>query len=150
MAPSSSLLGFHFKPCLFRCRNHWILLYFFPWWNSQEIPHGQQSLSWGTRMSCGMSWVQERSGLGTVLCWGGTFCLKGGRRGDDARSPWQRQCRDAGDAAVSWRGAGELLEVSCPDPGLNSSISGSVGCLGGTLQDLKMGIFLKLKSYLSS
>lgn len=48
------------------------------------------------------------------------------------------------------RGAGELLEVSCPDPGRNSNISGSVGCLGGNLQDLETGMFLKSKSYLSS
>lgn len=47
------------------------------------------------------------------------------------------------------RGAWELLEASCPDPGRNSNISGSVGCLGGNLQDLKTGIFLKSKSYLS-
>lgn len=31
------------------------------------------------------------------------------------------------------RGAGELLELSCPDSGLNSNISGSVGYLGGAV-----------------
>lgn len=57
-----------------------------------------------------LSWVQDEaeerppgSALGTALCHGGTFFLKGGRRGDNARSPWQQQRRDAGETAVSWQ-----------------------------------------------
>lgn len=47
------------------------------------------------------------------------------------------------------RGAGELLEVSCPHLRLNSNISGAVGYLGVSLlnQDLKTGIFPKFKRY---
>lgn len=107
-------------------------------------------LSWGSRMFCGMSWVQDKERPpGSALCCGGTFVLKGGRRGDDAWSPRQQQCRDAEDSAVSCRGAGELLEVSCPHPRLNSNISGAVGYLGVALlnQDLKTGIFPKFKRY---
>lgn len=118
MASSSSLLGFHFKPHLFRCGNGWILLDFFYLGDGQlQAGASRKFLSWGSRMSCGVSWVQdeaEERPPGSALCCGGTFVLKGGRRGDDAQSPWQQQCRDAGDTAVQrcWGAAGGLLSSS--------------------------------------
>ncbi|XP_053850239.1 uncharacterized protein LOC128816560 [Vidua macroura] len=139
-------LDFTANPALFRCGNDWILLDFF------SLGDGQLRAGASRRFLTGSSPCPEGPGcpvgcpgcrmrlsagsaLGTALCRGGTFVLKGGRKGDNAQSPWQRG-RDAGDRAVSWQRCWGAAEVSCPDPGLNSNISGSVGYLGGALLNL--------------
>lgn len=143
-ASSSSLLGFHFKPHLFRCGNDRVLLdFFFPlvMVSSRLEPAGNSS--WGRILRAqDILWdvqgeAEERpcgSALGTAQCPAGTFFpLKVAGEGTMLVHHGNGSAGMLGTQLCPGRGTGELLDTSCPDPGLNSNISGSVGYLGEAL-----------------